>query len=348
MIQAAHELFRIRDPSDVGAARRAIDTLAGRLGIAEQPSASAQLAATELGTNILRHGKDGYLLLRSLEAGGERALEILAVDQGQGMADPSAAPGGAAARSDGLGVGLGAVQRLATSFDLYTEAASGTVVLGRFGSGRCTDEVAEAGALRSGGVSVAAVPADPNGDGWAVTHDQAGCVVLVVDGLGHGPLAHQAAQAALAAFTADDDSDPCSRLCQAHAAMRHTRGGVATVACIEPFQRRVRFAGVGNIQGKIVAAGQARGLASQPGMLGAGAQLPRLRLTNLPWTPGATLLLWSDGLRSQVTLTADATLLTHDPTVVAAALHRDFARGSDDATIVVVQDQIGQRWLHTS
>jgi anti-sigma regulatory factor (Ser/Thr protein kinase) len=345
MIQASHDLFRIRDSSDVGAARRAVDALAGQLGIAEQPSASAQIAATELGTNILRHGKDGYLLLRSLERRSGRALEIVAVDRGRGIADPSDALAGASASSDSLGVGLGAVRRLATSFDLYTDVPSGTVVLGRFGAGRWIDDVGSDGALRSGGVSVAVVPGDLNGDGWAVTHDKVSCWVLVVDGLGHGPLAHQAAQAALAAFTPDDHSDPCHWLHQAHTAMRHTRGGVAALACIEPLQRLVRFVGIGNIQGRIVAGGQSFGLASQPGMLGAEAQLPRLRLLDLPWAPGASLLLWSDGLRSQVTLNPDGTLLTHDPTVVAAALHRDFARGSDDATVVVVQDQIGERWL---
>jgi len=340
MTQASHQLFRIRDRGDVGAARRAVDALAGRLEAAGQASESAQIAATELGTNILRHGEDGYLLLRSLDRLG---LEILAVDRGRGIADPAGALAGAGPTPGGLGVGLGSVRRLATSFDLYTGVAKGTVVLGRFAAGRRPDDAAPGGSFRCGGVSLPVVPGDLNGDGWAVTDDDSSCSVLVVDGLGHGPAAHQAAQAGLAALGTGYDGDLCRWLHSAHAAMRQTRGGVAALARIDLAERRVCFVGVGNIHGRVVARGQTFGLVSQPGMMGTEHQTPRPRLLDLPWVPGASLLMWSDGLRSDVTLDSDRKLVTHDPTVVAAVLHRDFARGTDDATVVVVQDRSGDR-----
>jgi hypothetical protein len=55
-----------------------------------------------------------------------------------------------------------------------------------------------------------------------------------------------------------------------------------------------------------------------------------------PWIPGATLLLWTDGLSSR-DLDPGADLLRRDPAVVAATLHRDQGRDGDDATIVVVR-----------
>jgi hypothetical protein len=73
-------------------------------------------------------------------------------------------------------------------------------------------------------------------------------------------------------------------------------------------------------------------------MLGTEHQAPRPRLLDLPWARGAALLLWSDGLRSNTGHGLDGARLAHDPTVVAALLHRDHARGNDDATVVVVQD----------
>ena len=238
---------------------------------------------------------------------------------------------------------MGSVRRLATSFDLYTSARKGTVVLARFAAGGSPDDVTPGGSLRAGGVSLAVVPGDLNGDGWAVTHDDLSCSALVIDGLGHGPAAHQAAQVGLAVFDTDYDGHLCGWLQGAHTAMRHTRGGVAGLARIEPPERRLWFAGIGNIHGKVVARGQTRGLVSQPGMMGTEHQTPRPRMLDLPWVPGASLILWSDGIRSDVALDPDSKLLNHDPTVVAAVLHRDFTRGTDDATVVVVQDRTGDR-----
>ena len=51
------------------------------------------------------------------------------------------------------------------------------------------------------------------------------------------------------------------------------------------------------------------------------------------------VVLSSDGLRSQWGLEALGGLLGREPAVVAAALLRDNARGTDDATVVVVQDR---------
>jgi anti-sigma regulatory factor (Ser/Thr protein kinase) len=342
MTQTSHERYPISDPSDVGAARRAVDALAQALRMASRQTEAARLAATELGSNVLRHGQDGYLLLRPLDH--RRGLEILAVDRGQGIAHPAHALDGAGATAGGLGVGLGSVQRLAGNFDLDSGVSKGTVVLGRFWTDDSGDDVAPGGSLRAGGVSLAVVPGDRNGDGWAVNWQDTGCSALVVDGLGHGPAAYEAAQAALALFDSHYDGDLCRWLHAADTAIRHTRGGVAAIARVEPSQQRVWFAGIGNIQGRVMAPGRTLGLVSQPGILGAQQQHPRIRLGDLPWMRGASLLLWSDGIRSDVALDLDPRLFSHDPAVVAATLHRDFARGTDDATIVVVSDHGGGRW----
>jgi serine/threonine protein phosphatase PrpC len=59
-----------------------------------------------------------------------------------------------------------------------------------------------------------------------------------------------------------------------------------------------------------------------------------------PWPPQATLVLWSDGLRSRAAAQPqDAGLLARDPALVAATLYRDHNRGSDDATVVVVRNE---------
>jgi anti-sigma regulatory factor (Ser/Thr protein kinase) len=331
LIQASTEVLRVEDSSDVGAARRAVRGIAEGLALAESEAGAAELVATELATNVDIHAGAGYLLVRAIPE--RRVLEMIAVDRGPGV-------GGRATAAGGLGVGLESVQRLATTFDMYSPRVGGTVALARFEFGR---PPAAASLLEVAGVSVPVVPLDANGDGWAVGVDERGCVVVVVDGLGHGPGAHRAAQAALNALADSSEVDIRTWLTLAHDAMRSTRGGVAGVARVDVQRGVVEFAGVGNVSGGMIATGASKGLASRPGLLGTEHRVPRPQVIEVPWRHGATLVLWSDGLRSGVRLDESADLLGHDPAVVAAALHRDFARGNDDATVVVVREPIEER-----
>ncbi|MBV8980950.1 MAG: SpoIIE family protein phosphatase [Acidimicrobiia bacterium] len=326
LIQPSTELFPVAETSDVGAARRAVGKLARTLTLSDGDVGAAELATAELATNLEVHAGSGHVLVRAIP--GRRALEVIAVDRGPGV-------GGAPPGGGGLGVGLEAVDRMASTFDLFSRRAGGTVALARFEFG----EPPPPTALEVGGVSVPAAPFDANGDGWAVEYDEAGCTVVVVDGLGHGPSAHEAAQAALTALADTGERDLRTWLQRAHDAMRSTRGGVASVARVDLVRGVVEFAGIGNVSGTTVASAERRGLASRPGLLGTEHRVPRIEVVEVPWKRGSTLVLWSDGLRSGVRLDDPPDLLGHDPAVVAAALHRDFARGNDDATVVVVQER---------
>ena len=106
-------------------------------------------------------------------------------------------------------------------------------------------------------------------------------------------------------------------------------------------EREVHFVGVGNVAASIVAAdGEGRNLVSHNGTV--GHQLRRVQTFRYPWPAGAALVLATDGIRTQWRLADAPGLVRHDPTVVAAALWRDHARGRDDATVVVVRDGVAQ------
>ena len=336
MIQASSEAYLLGDAAAVGAARRAVRSLVARLGLPETDAAPAELALTELATNVERHaGGDGYALLRTVAE--ERGIEILVVDRGPGTSAPAPALG-AASPSGGLGIGLDSVRRLASSFELYAPPGKGRVTLARFSF----DDSPTPLPIAYAGVSVPVLPLDVNGDGWAVTIDEGGCTVLVVDGLGHGPGAHRAAQAALRTFEEGFGRDICSWFPRAHEVMRGTRGGVAGIARIDIGRRVVTFAGVGNVTGSVVLDGSSRALLSRPGVLGTEHRLPSPYLMETPWTADSALVLWTDGLKSRITLDGHPGLLDHDPALVAALLHRDFAKGNDDATVVVVRETSGR------
>ncbi|GGL27612.1 SpoIIE family protein phosphatase [Planomonospora parontospora] len=363
LTQAEHQRHMISAEEDVGAVRRAVAATARRLPRLRE--GESELVATELATNVLRHARaGGYVLHRPTGEG----LELLAVDRGPGGASPGvprwAVPGlgeqaplppfggrahmGPGAGPDvgpggglggGLGVGLGAVRRRASAFDCYS-GPGGTVVLIRIGP--CAP--ASAGAWRWGGVNVPLGGAGDSGDAWAVAAD--GCLTaLVADGLGHGPAAAQASRAAVSALehpmpghSPSTGLDGLVR--RAHEAMRGTRGGVLGVCTIGP--DRLSFAGVGNIAGRLLPAGEnprrSHGLLSHHGTLGVQLAPPRTRVSAYGWGPGAVLVVTSDGITSRCDPLAYPGLLERDPAVIAAVLQRDHGRDGDDSTVLVVRD----------
>ncbi|MCB0950614.1 MAG: SpoIIE family protein phosphatase [Mycobacterium sp.] len=328
MSRRQHCRHPIDVPEDVGALRRAVAHLATPGSV--RPG-EAELVATELGTNLLRHAAPGgYVLYRQTAHG----IEFLSVDSGPGMAPHR--PSGAAATpvrpaSGGLSAGLAGIRRMSAEYDCYS-SSTGTVVLARLGGTRAPN-----GRWRHGGVNTPLGGAGPSGDAWAVT-GQERLAVLVVDGLGHGEEAAVAAGAAVKSFEQRAVTDPAAVLPRANEAMRGTRGGVAGACVIDPVAGRLTFAGVGNIAGAVVRGDDKQHLVSHPGTLGTQLSVPNFRTRHYRWSPGATMIMSSDGIRAGWTLSDYPGLTRRDPAVVAAVLHRDFARATDDATVLVVQD----------
>lgn len=62
-----------------------------------------------------------------------------------------------------------------------------------------------------------------------------------------------------------------------------------------------------------------------------------------PWVAGSLLVMHSDGLGTQWRIDDRAGLRDEHPQLIAGVLYRDFKRGRDDATIVVVGDEGEER-----
>lgn len=348
-IAAAHRRYPVVVQEDVGAVRRAVRALAATVpGLLD---GEPELVATELATNLLRHAAEGgYLLVRALSDG----VELIAVDRGPGL--PASALDSLAAgtqpalpplRGGGLGVGLATVRRRAELFDYYS-STQGTVILARLCAAAAPVAAkAAAGQWRWGAVNVPLGGAGPSGDGWAVSAGTR-LAAVVVDGLGHGPEAAAAAQSALTAFehwhvpvrnaSGHTQDQTAALIEQTHQAMRGTRGGVLGACLIDPDKDELLFTGVGNIHGRILAAGKHNHLLSRPGTLGTELPVPRARATVHAWAPGSVLVLASDGIDTRWDPAAHPGLLRRHPAVLAAVIHRDHTRGTDDATVLVVKD----------
>jgi hypothetical protein len=173
------------------------------------------------------------------------------------------------------------------------------------------------------------------GDGWAFRATAAGPTLLSADGSGHGPLAALAVEAATKSFESDPGRD-CARLMEdIHRALAPTRGAAVGIARIDMALRLVRFVGVGNIAATLCSQGTARRMISHNGT--AGHIAPRIREFTYPWSGDATVILHSDGLSAKWDLDAYPGLAASHPSLIAGVLFRDYRRGRDDTSIVVMR-----------
>jgi serine phosphatase RsbU (regulator of sigma subunit) len=174
-----------------------------------------------------------------------------------------------------------------------------------------------------------------NGDAWAAQWTGDCCRIALVDGLGHGPAAAAAADLALVTLAAQPDSAPLETLAACHGVLAGTRGAAMAVARIDLTTRRLVYAGVGNIEARLLIGAAAQRPISYRGIV--GVTLPRVQAFEFALDDDWLLLMHSDGLRGRFTLPQPAELCAADLQVFADTLLRDWARPTDDATVVLAR-----------
>lgn len=95
------------------------------LNFDEEEIGKVAIVVNELASNLLKHAQSGELIVSAMQPGQSARLELLALDQGPGIADVVLALRDGYSSSDTAGEGLGAVIRLSTAFDIYTQAIKG-------------------------------------------------------------------------------------------------------------------------------------------------------------------------------------------------------------------------------
>ena len=318
------------------AARRFARTLAEALRFSESDIGRVALVVTEAATNIVQHAGCGEILLRRFGLKAPASLEILALDKGPGMANVAEALRDGFSTGGSSGHGLGAIARLSTGFEISSAPGKGTALLARIGPVK-PKRSAQPG-LEWGVVCVPKREEAVCGDAWAVTAGHVRNTILVVDGLGHGLHAFDAANAALLAFWKHARERPESILNALHETLRATRGAVAGVTEIDWDKRELRWAGAGNIAGTLVPVeGKASSLISHIGTV--GQNVTRFQDFIHAWPDAGLLILHSDGLSSHWALEPYPGLTRKDPSLIAGVLYRDFASRRDDVIVLVGRER---------
>ncbi|KAB8320482.1 SpoIIE family protein phosphatase [Tolypothrix campylonemoides VB511288] len=327
----------IEEQSQAGEARRSALALASHLGFNETERGKVGIVVTEVANNLVRHARDGVVLLQAIEKYNITGLEVLALDAGPGMDNIGECMEDGFSTAGSSGNGLGAISRLSGFVDIYSIPNAGTAILSQlWASPLPTSQPPDN--LELGVVCLPKAGEEVCGDAWAYEISQERCLLLVADGLGHGPQAAQASIEAVRVFQENVNRSPQEIVALIHQALRSTRGAALAIAQINFEQQSVRFAGVGNIAGTIISNVGHQNLVSYNGTV--GHEVRKIQEFTYQWHPGAILLLHSDGLATQWRLERYPGLMYKHPSLIAGVLYRDFKRVRDDVTVLVVRENI--------
>lgn len=318
----------VEETSQVGQVRREAVALAQAAGFDEVDAGRVALAATEMATNVIKHGRGGRVLLSTVCGRGGLGVELCAQDQGPGFSLAECLPDGYSTGGT-QGQGLGAIQRQAAVLDLWSDANGSVLVARIYATHHARDVDVPYGALR--------VPMRHElvcGDAWHLHAHDGAVAVTLIDGLGHGLQASEAAHAGVAVAAQRGTLGAAELVTALHAGMSGTRGGAAAVTSING-NGELQFAGVGNIAASLCESQGSRGMASHPGIV--GVQFRKAQPFNFHAAAGTLLIMHSDGLQGRWNLRDYPGLFFRHPAVIVAVLQRDFDRGRDDASIVALR-----------
>lgn len=322
----------IADPSQVSEGRRLAVEFARKTGLDDAKLARIALVATEMATNLVKHGGGGTLVVDRFDDVDGRGIELMALDRGTGMADVGSCLADGYSTAGSSGTGFGAITRQSDRLVVFSRQGLGTAVMARL----IFQPAGEQPSRTELGAVCASYPGETVcGDHWEFTASQTGRTLLVADGSGHGPEAARAALTAAQIFNDHRDDECVPLVDRLHRGLASTRGAALAVARIDTTASLVRFVGIGNIAGTLVSDGGVRRMASNNGT--AGHVAPRIREFTYPFTGKPLVILHSDGLSTKWGLADYPGLAASHSSLIAGILFRDHRRGRDDAAVVVVR-----------
>jgi anti-sigma regulatory factor (Ser/Thr protein kinase) len=315
------------DRSSIGEARRAALAAAQSLGFSESRRNDIGIAVTESANNVVLHAHTGEFLICAAQGENGSYLDLLALDNGPGIYNISRAFEDSYSTIGTAGQGLGAVQRLSDVSSLYSLPDRGTIFWSRFQMGTT------AAPQLYGAVNIPMKGEAVCGDGFLALPGKSRSVYMMVDGLGHGVHAAEAAQEAIQTVRAHAGESASEIITRTPYALKKTRGAAMSVIVADHERQTLVCSGVGNISTVIVSGAAVRNAISQNGTL--GAVLPRVQEFSYPFDSRSMLVMHSDGVGTKWALSSYPGLQVRHPQLIAGLLYRDFSRHRDDATVML-------------
>jgi anti-sigma regulatory factor (Ser/Thr protein kinase) len=294
---------------------------------------SVALIATELARNQLLHAKHGNIGIRLVECSGVPGLEVIAADRGAGIRNPGSALEGGISTGGTLGEGLSSVRRLADEMDFDLRSNEGTCIRARKFARPLASPYFETALFGKAceGESI-------SGDDAVVCRTKDGFVAALADGLGHGPLAREAAARAMAVVEANSALTLPAFFQQVDVSLAGTRGVALGLARFDAATKTIEYGGAGDVSSQLYHLKTVHYFAATPLVLGHSEKQRReVRVEKVAVNSGAVLAMFSDGLKTNATLKGELEILRQPAVAIAEYLVDKFGRTNDDALALVVR-----------
>ncbi len=329
------QTIEITHASDVYIAREAVKNIALEIGFAHKPCGELELVVTELATNLVKHAQFGSLTIKSTSFDGCGGIQIETYDKGPGIQNVDQAMCDGYSSIGSFGYGLGTINRIVDEFVISSKSGENNTTY-MLCKKWLPDETSgnKSCPLTFGIASRAHPQCSVNGDAFVVKKGNKAALVAVIDGLGHGQLAHLASQKARS-YIENHFEQPLLKIFQGvDHTCQSTRGVVMALARFDWEQMLLSFASVGNIDARVFGSSEPTRFIFRRGIVGRKA--PNPKVTQHRWEEKSMLILFSDGLKNHWTRDELAQFPRQPVSSVAHRLLRKYSRDNDDATVIVV------------
>ena len=111
MVNGTHIAFKAEDRSYFAILKKDIHALAIKASFTEGRAGELDIIVAELVSNLVKHAGGGQVLVKLVEENGVSGVELIAIDNGPGMADVGRMIADGVSTKNTLGQGLGAMKR---------------------------------------------------------------------------------------------------------------------------------------------------------------------------------------------------------------------------------------------
>jgi len=336
MDKSAHIRYNAEDRSYLAILKKEIHLSCINAGFSKKKIAEIDIIVAEMASNLVKHAVGGEILVKIFGEKESAEIELIAIDSGPGITSLKKMLQDGASTTQTLGHGLGAMQRLAQTFQIYSLSEWGTIVLCRVDNSTGTVSPRKS-RMEVRWISVAKPGEEYCGDGAYVQVGPHSVDIFVGDGLGHGKEAHAAAQSAIDVARATPVwSSPVDIIREMHLAVKKTRGLVGVAATYSSRDKQWRFCGVGNISTRVYAAMTYKNHISFNGIIGLNVPTS-LKEQVVAAERGQTVILCSDGIKTRWDVQKYTGIFKYDLTILAAAIYKDFSRKTDDTSVLAAR-----------
>jgi len=324
------DYISIETESHIYWAKKLVKELCEEHNIPEISRAEIEICVSELASNLVKFNTiNGKIYYRYFNNENKSGVEVISRDEGPGIENVEEAVKDRFSTKGSLGLGLGTVQRLSDEFNIISSKKGTTVRFVKYIPGR--EKLESKDEIIFSAVSRPHPEERDSGDEYFIKRYNDNIFVAVIDGLGHGFFAKEAAQEAKK-YLEYSYKKPIKQIFnEVDEVLRKTRGAVMSIALINKSDKKLTYSGIGNIAVKVYSDNLNIKPININGVLGTHPR--KIKIFEYNWGNEFLIILHTDGIKENWALNPN--FWYEHPIKIAHYIIDKYWRGNDDATIVV-------------